>query len=101
MPDVLQSALQSWSMPRSFSIACILTAILYVRGWQKIRQSRPELFPVWRLWCFLSGLFTLWLAVASPLAELDDFVLFAHMTQHLVLMSLAPPLILLGAPVVP
>lgn len=101
MPDVLQSALQSWSMPRWFSIACILTAILYARGWQKIRQSRPELFPVWRLWCFLSGLLALWLAVASPLAELDDFLLLAHMTQHLVLMSLAPPLVLLGTPVVP
>jgi putative membrane protein len=101
MPNLVQSALQSWSLPWGFSLACILTTILYLRGWLRIRQSRPELFPAWRLWCFVSGVLILWLAVASPLAELDDFLLFAHMTQHLVLMSLAPPLILLGAPVVP
>jgi putative membrane protein len=43
----------------------------------------------------------LWIAVASPIDALDDYLLTAHMIQHFILMSVAPPLIVLGAPVVP
>jgi cytochrome c oxidase assembly factor CtaG len=43
----------------------------------------------------------LWIAICSPIDALDDLLLAAHMTQHFILMSLAPPLIVLGAPTVP
>jgi putative membrane protein len=43
------------------------------------------------------GIAALWLAVASPLAHLDHHLLTAHMAQHLLLMLVAAPLILLGA----
>jgi cytochrome c oxidase assembly factor CtaG len=43
------------------------------------------------------GLFLIWLATASPLSSLDHESLTAHMVQHLLLMTFAPPLILLGA----
>jgi cytochrome c oxidase assembly factor CtaG/polyferredoxin len=76
-------------------------ALLYLRGWSKIRRTRPLLFPPWRAWCFVGGLFSLWIAIASPLDTLDSLLLVAHMTQHLILMSVAPPLLLLGAPAVP
>jgi len=49
----------------------------------------------------MAGLLTLWLALASPIDALGQFLLLAHMTQHLILMSVAPPLLLLGAPQVP
>jgi len=39
----------------------------------------------------------LWIAVASPLAHLDHHLLTAHMVQHLLIMLVAAPLILLGA----
>ena len=39
----------------------------------------------------------LWVAVASPVAHLDHHLLTGHMVQHLVLMMVAAPLILLGA----
>ncbi len=45
--------------------------------------------------------FTLWLALASPIDPMGQFLLTAHMTQHLILMSIAPPLMILGAPQVP
>jgi cytochrome c oxidase assembly factor CtaG/polyferredoxin len=79
----------------------LAAALLYLRGWRRIRRSRPRLFPPWRAWCFLGGLFALWIAVASPLDTLDGLLLVAHMTQHLILMSVVPPLLLLGAPAVP
>jgi len=91
----------SWTFPLWPSIGLILTALIYLRGWRKIRQSRPLLFPVWRAACFLGGLLFIWIALASPLDTFDGLLLSAHMTQHLILMSVAPPLLLLGSPAVP
>jgi cytochrome c oxidase assembly factor CtaG len=53
---------------------------------------------MWQMAAFLSGLFSVWLAVGSPLGALDEQWLSIHMVQHLLLMTVAPPLILLGAP---
>jgi cytochrome c oxidase assembly factor CtaG len=50
---------------------------------------------------FQAGLLTLFLALASPLDVLADLLLQVHMIQHLVLMMVVPPLIWLGAPVLP
>jgi hypothetical protein len=47
---------------------------------------------------FCIGLLFIWIATASPLAALDHEMLTAHMVQHLLLMTLAPPLILFGTP---
>jgi cytochrome c oxidase assembly factor CtaG len=47
------------------------------------------------------GLAWLWLAIASPLDAFGSLVLTAHMVQHLLLMMVAPPLILLGSPAIP
>jgi putative membrane protein len=52
----------------------------------------------WRAGSFVLGLLFIWIATASPLAALDHEMLTAHMVQHLLLMTLAPPLILLGMP---
>ncbi|HVJ09396.1 MAG TPA: cytochrome c oxidase assembly protein [Acidisarcina sp.] len=101
MSSAVQAALASWAFPPWISVSLLLTALIYWRGWRKLQFTRPASFPVWRLACFWTGLLTLWLAVASPLDSLGGMLLFLHMTQHLVLMSVAPPLILLGAPVVP
>ena|SRR6202035_667992 len=52
---------------------------------------------MWRLTAFIGGLLSLWIAVASPLADMDHHLLTAHMVQHLLLMTVAAPLIVLGA----
>jgi len=90
-----------WDIPWGVTCALALTGVLYARGWLKIRRTRPELFPRWRLECFLAGLLALFAAVASPLDTFSESLLFMHMAQHFVLMSIAPPLIVFGAPVVP
>ena len=41
------------------------------------------------------------IAIASPLAAFDDLLLQVHMVQHMILMLVAPPLLLLGAPAIP
>jgi putative membrane protein len=52
----------------------------------------------WRTASFGLGLVLMLAAMASPLAVLDERMLTAHMAQHLLLMSIAPPLVLLGMP---
>ena len=46
-------------------------------------------------------MFALWIAVGSPLEVFAEDLLSVHMVQHLLLMAVAPPLLLLGAPVQP
>ena len=50
----------------------------------------------WRIAAFAGGLAALWVAVASPVSHLDHHLLTAHMVQHLLLMLVAAPLVLLG-----
>ncbi len=97
-PDALVT---TWDIPWVVTTALAVTAIIYVRGWLQIRKTRPQQFPPWRLWSFLSGIFAIFVAVASPLDTFSETLLFMHMAQHFVLMSIAPPLIVLSAPVVP
>jgi putative membrane protein len=92
---------EEWSPPIFLTTALVLSAILYTRGWVAIRETRRALFPVWRLAAFLFGLAIIWIAIASPLDGFADAMLSAHMVEHLLLMSFAPPLLLLGYPAVP
>ena len=90
-----------WDVPWVVTLSLALTTVIYVRGWLFIRRTRSAQIPSWRLAAFLGGIAALFTAVASPLDTFSESLLFMHMAQHYVLMSIAPPLIVLGAPVVP
>ena len=96
-----QSLFTDWDIPLWVTGALVATSFIYVRGWRALRRTRPQTLPAWRLWAFLSGLFAIFTAVSSPLDTFSETLLFMHMAQHFVLMSVAPPLIVLGAPFVP
>ncbi|HMF65088.1 MAG TPA: cytochrome c oxidase assembly protein, partial [Edaphobacter sp.] len=99
MPPEYRAIFEEWSPPLLLTGALIVFAVVYTRGWFAIRKTRPRQFPIWRLGSFVLGLATIWLAIASPLDEFADRLLSAHMVEHLLLMSFAPPLLLLGYPV--
>jgi len=88
-------------VPPAASLALVLAAIAYLRGWISMRSARVPFVPAWRAICFLLGLLTLWVALASPLDTFSGFLITAHMLQHMLLMMVAPPLLLLGAPLIP
>jgi putative membrane protein len=81
------------------SASLILVALIYLRGWLRLRRLDLDSVQAWRAGGFMLGLFLIWLAIGSPLSVLDHEMLTAHMVQHLLLMTFAAPLILLGAPV--
>lgn len=97
----LSDLLRTWSLPVVPLLALSAASAIYLRGWMKARVTRSRELPAWRACCFTIGIISLWMAVASPIDALDDYLLTAHMIQHFILMSIAPPLIVLGAPVVP
>jgi putative membrane protein len=79
------------------SVGLILVAFIYLRGWLRLRRLDLGRVQDWRAGGFILGLFLIWLAIGSPLRTLDHESLTAHMVQHLLLMTFAPPVILLGA----
>jgi cytochrome c oxidase assembly factor CtaG len=97
----VHAILQSWSNPLGLDVALCLTTLVYARGWLRMRCAFPKLLPLWRFAAFFAGIMCVWLAIGSPLNAFDDALLAVHMMQHLLLMSVAPPLILLGAPQLP
>jgi cytochrome c oxidase assembly factor CtaG len=101
MPPAYRTIFAEWSPPIVLTGTLIILGVIYTRGWFGIRKTRPGQFPLWRLGSFLLGLAIIWLAIASPLDGFADVLLSAHMVEHLLLMSFAPPLLLLGYPVVP
>lgn len=96
-----QDLLAAWSFPVAPFIGLSLLVVVYLLGWRAAFRTRSNELPPWRGACFVAGIITLWIAIASPIDALDDYLLAAHMMQHLILMSVAPPLIVLGAPTVP
>ena len=101
MEEFPHGILLAWSFPPVLALGLTVTALLYMRGWRALQRTRASELPAWRAVSFVGGLFALWIALASPIDALDDFVLSAHMLQHFILMSIAPPLLVLGAPLVP
>jgi cytochrome c oxidase assembly factor CtaG len=91
----------AWSFPLLPLITLGASLLIYLTGWRAAHRTRARQLPPWRAACFVAGIVSLWIAIASPIDALDDYLLAAHMIQHFILMSIAPPLIVLGAPSVP
>src|SRR5271169_1424271 len=94
MPHAHHAAVESlW-----ISVALSFVAIVYLRQWLRVAWLETDGVKGWRALSFFVGLLLVWVGLGSPLSHLDHDLLTAHMVQHLLLMTLAPPLILLGAP---
>jgi putative membrane protein len=101
MSNAVRDIFADWSLPIGLTVSIVLTAVLYLRGWLAIRRTRGTQFTEMRLASFLGGLAVLWLAIGSPMDGFADALLSAHMVEHLLLMSVVPPMLLWGLPVVP
>ncbi len=88
------------SISISATVGVLTTALVYFRGWYHLRKFPSAVLSVQSLALFIAGLVALWTTVASPLAMMDHSRLTFHMVQHLVLMTIAAPLMLLGNPVI-
>jgi putative membrane protein len=91
---------RAWTADPWVLLAIGGAAWLYARGvgrlWARAGAGRG--IRRWRLGCYAAGLAALALALLSPLHALGGALFWAHMSQHQVLILVAAPLIVLGAP---
>src|SRR5215467_13324996 len=93
--------LSSWELNPWVLMPTISVGALYARGWLQLHRRAPHRFRFSQLTAFFAGLTTVIVALCSPLHTYAGWLLTVHMIQHLLLMMVAPPLILLGAPYLP
>jgi len=90
--------LAHWTPSLALLAAACVPVLLYARGWWALHRRLPHRFPPWRPACFGAGTAVILVALVSPLDAFADALLSAHMTQHLLLLMVAPPLLWLGDP---
>ncbi|HEX5275206.1 MAG TPA: cytochrome c oxidase assembly protein [Candidatus Rubrimentiphilum sp.] len=78
------------------SVAMIAVYLWAVRRYRELYPARG--FEAWRVLAFVCGALCFGAALCAPADALADRSFAAHMVQHVVLMLVAPPLVLLGAP---
>ena len=78
-------------------ISVALAALVYAVGVRRMRRR----WPVWRTALFFGGLFAVLLALVSGIDLLATQLFSVHMVQHMLLLVVATPLLLAGAPVRP
>ncbi|HEY4440108.1 MAG TPA: cytochrome c oxidase assembly protein [Candidatus Elarobacter sp.] len=79
------------------ALLVVVSALLYALGLQRARRA-GRAFPARAAYAFAGGLASLGGALLGPLDVLADGSLAWHMLQHLTLVGLAAPLLILGAP---
>ena len=90
--------LRSSSWPVDWPLAAIaVTALLYLVG-GRMSATASAAGKRWRGAAFYGGLATLALAVSSPIDAYAGRLFWVHMVQHVLLMMVAPPLLLIGRP---
>lgn len=82
----------------------VVSAVLYLlggrarRGAGRTRGGTPIRREPLRTLSFFTGLAVIVLALNSPIDYYADSLFWIHMVQHILLLTVAPPLILLGHP---
>ncbi len=87
--------MESWNLTWFPSLILLAALCIYLKGWLRGFRDGAQLA------CYSAGIALLFVALESPLDSFDTLYLSAHMAQHLLLMMVVPPLLLLGRPLVP
>jgi putative membrane protein len=92
----------TWPIEPWLLLGLELAAVLYLwGGTRRVRASDPPLgwgTVQWRTAAFFGGLAVLFLALDTPIETLAQELFYAHMIQHLLLITVAAPLLVTGAP---
>jgi putative membrane protein len=88
----------AWGVDPWVLLGICAAALLYAAGWRRLRRrGRPDLASVPRAACFGAGLAVIGLALVSPLDHIgEEYLLSAHMTQHMLIGDAGPLLLVLG-----
>lgn len=94
-----QAVLTQWEFAPVVTAAVLAAAALYLWGaWRVGRRHPARPWPWWRTGMFLAGLAVVVIATQSGIGAYDDVLFWDHMVQHLLLIMVAPPLLVVGEP---
>jgi cytochrome c oxidase assembly factor CtaG len=93
-------AASRWQFAPVVTVVTAVLAGLYLWGVVRVARRHPQRpWPVLRTASFLLGLLVVVVATQSGIGTYDDTLFWVHMVQHLLLIMVAPPLLILGQPV--
>ena len=100
MHPLILGLLAPWEWRPEVVLPLVVMGALYTFGWWRLRRQsrRQKLASRWRLAAYYGGLFSLALALLSPIDLLGGQLLIMHMVQHKLLIMAAAPLLWLGDP---
>ncbi len=101
MDSTTRAILSAWPLGGWSISALVVTGLVYVRGWRTLRRAGSVRIGRRELGAFLGGLLAIFVALESPIEPLASMSLTMHMVQHLLLILVAAPLIVIGAAEVP
>ena len=89
-----------WLDEPGAAAAIVAIAAVYAAGVRAVWRRAGTGHGVRRtqVWCFAAGCMTVLVATVTPLAAASDDLFAAHMVQHVLLATVAPPLLVAGAP---
>lgn len=92
-----------WGGDSGALLSVLLIAVMYGAGVRRLWKSAGRNHVVSRaeVAAFYGGILTLLVALCSPLDAVADTLFSAHMLQHVLLIAVAAPLAILGAPLLP
>ena len=93
-------ALGVWRLEPLETVLVLFAAIAYAWAYRRLRRVAPEFhFSRWHPVAFGGGVLVLLGALNSPIDTYSDELFWVHMVQHMIMVMLAAPLLLFGAPV--
>jgi cytochrome c oxidase assembly factor CtaG len=98
-PFSLLQAVIRWQFAPVVTGCVVLAAGLYLWGVLRVRRRHPARpWPAWRTAMFLGGLAVVVIATEAGIGSYDDVLFWDHMVQHLLLLMVAPPMLVVGQP---
>ena len=100
VPLGAHTAFTEWQFAPVVTVGVAVLAVLYVIGIARVRRRHPAgPWPWLRSLAFFAGLAVIVIATESSVGAYDDVLFSVHMVQHLLLIMVAPPLLVVGRPV--
>jgi putative membrane protein len=102
LAHVVDATPGAWDLDPLVLVLTIATIVVYARGvWSLRRRGSARTPTPVRQTFFYAGILLALAAVVSPLHGWSEALFAAHMTQHLILVIVAAPLIAMGYPTAP
>jgi len=100
VPASAADVLLAWQLEPHVVLPLLALGLLYWLGVRAVARDHPaNPVPRWRAWSWYAGLLVIFVALESPIGTYDTALFSDHMAQHLLLIVVAAPLLVMAAPI--